>query len=66
MWDVKSNVIPVKITATRIISKSLKIVPKQHTAKARNTETTDDSHIGHWTILRKALMLTYRNIGHEK
>jgi len=67
MWNVKSNVIPIIITtATRIISISFKNVPKQHTAKARNRETTDNSHIGHCAILRKALMLMYKNIGHEK
>jgi hypothetical protein len=48
MWNVKTNVIPV-ITGNWNHLKITQKIPEQHTGKALNQGTTENSHIGHGT-----------------
>ena len=47
MWNVKAEVIPVIIGANVKHLKITQTVPQQHTGKARNKGTKENSHIGH-------------------
>ena len=49
MWIVKGKVIPAIMGGNWNHLKIIQKIPEQHTGKARNQGTTENSHIGHCT-----------------
>jgi hypothetical protein len=67
MWNVKTNVIPVKVGATGTISKSLRIYLSNIPGKNKSKELQKTAILGTAHVLRKVLMLKCNrfNIGNS-
>jgi hypothetical protein len=58
-------VIPIIIGATGT-SQIIQKIPEQHTGKAQNQGTSDNSHIGHCTRTAESTDVKVQNIQHGK
>jgi hypothetical protein len=57
LCNVKTNVTPLKIVQK---------IPEQHNGKARNQETTENSHTGHCTQTSESTSVETQNVYNEE
>jgi hypothetical protein len=62
MWNVNTDMIPVITGATGTITKIIQKIPEQHSRKAWNQASTENSHTGHGTHSSESTNVKVQNI----